>query len=328
MKRTKVYCPNNFEWRKERAKSIGASAIGILAGENKYSTPIQLRDKMLAEMRGEFDFTQTRAQKRGHAYESGVAAMWCEETGISLIKASEGEFVVRREDIPFLHCSPDRVYWVDPEGKRSEDNKGVLECKTTLSWEPIKEVPITWQFQLQVQMGICGYKEGYIAWDCLACPSDDGFGYMRYDFDPELFEAAVALCQDFWVRCIINGEDPELTGRADVSYAHPHPAAAETIAPDDVIELLREYYELVESEKIVKDRIEQIKDAVAVAIGANDTLVDRFGHKLATYKETAGRTSIDSKKLKADYPDVYYEVSTKGESSRSLRINQPKKSEI
>ena len=50
-------CKTNQEWRAERAHSIGASAVGILIGENPWTTPMELAQKMRAELNGEFDYT-------------------------------------------------------------------------------------------------------------------------------------------------------------------------------------------------------------------------------------------------------------------------------
>lgn len=326
MKVIKSYFQTNKEWRIDRARDVGASAIGTICGENAIHghTPLTLAKKMKQELQGEFDFTQTIAQKRGHAYESGVADMFSDETGIQIIKASAAEYTVRRDDMPWVHCSPDRVYWIDnngpKHGKVSENNKGMLECKTTTRMSPIEEIPMSWKLQLQLQLGICGYKEGYLAWDCLGCPSETGFGYMRFDFNEKIFLEASALCRYFFEHYVIGDETPAPINREDVASLYPHPKEESIVAGQQTIELLREYVEIGKRMSADKNRKDELADLIACKFGDHDTLVTDQGIKLATYKATAGRTSVDTTRLKGDYPDIYKACLKEGKSSRTLKI--------
>ena len=203
----KWVCRSNEEWRAERAHSIGASAVGILIGENPFTTPMELAHKMRAELRGEFDYTQNMAMRIGHAFEGGVAQLFEEETGHQVIQASRAEYLLRRDEIPFMHASPDRTFWIDESvskhGEKGKLNKGILECKTTSMTIDPEDLPVSWIFQLQVQLGISGLRHGAIAW--FVFPSRT-FGYREFDYDEEIFSAAVEVCRDFWERCIEGGE--------------------------------------------------------------------------------------------------------------------------
>lgn len=206
----KIFCQNNIEWRHERAKSVGASAIGTIMGFNKFQTAEQLAFRMRQELNGHFDYTQTTAMRRGHYYESGVAQYYADETHREIILASSAEYIVRRTDIPFMHASPDRIYWIDTRGphhgKASESNKGVLECKTTRNSVNLSCPPIPWILQLQSQMGITGYHSGALAWDVLS--KAEGFGYREFSFDHQLFDIIVKVCEEFWRESVIGGKTP------------------------------------------------------------------------------------------------------------------------
>lgn len=210
MTRNKIYCRTNEQWRIERSHSIGASAIGTILGVNPFESPSHLAAKMRDELNGLFDYTQNRAMLRGHFYEDGVAKMFAYETGNVLIQCSSAEYLVRRDDIPFMHASPDRTYWLDfdgpTHGKFAEQNKGVLECKTTRRTVKSDHIPPYWYFQLQTQMGILGYFQGALAWDVLS--KTDGFDYQFYSFNEKVFNAIVEVCDDFWHRCIIGNNEP------------------------------------------------------------------------------------------------------------------------
>ena len=321
----RINCKTNEEWRKERANSIGASAVGVLFGESHWDTPMTLAEKMRKELAGEFNYDETYPMELGHALEPGVASLFQKRTGLNVIKASSCEYLVRREDAPFMHCSPDRTYWIDSNGckhgKNAEANKGILECKTITSLTPLEEVPLSWEFQLQVQLGICGCKEGYLAWLCLGCGKKEGFGYRRYEFDPELFAAAVEVCRDFWTRCVVGGETPEPVNAADVARRYPNHVAGKTItASQEIEEAIQDLRNLKQTEKDLKNEIEEVTDKIKMAFTDEEAIIAATGGVLATYKASSPRVTIDSKKLKEEYPEAYDRCSKVGSSSRTLLI--------
>lgn len=316
-------CKTNQEWRAERANSIGASAVGILIGENPWTTPMELAQKMRAELNGEFDYTQTLAMMRGHAYEQGVADLFSWQTNHQVIKSSSAEYLLRRDDIPFMHASPDRTYWIDENGmkhgKNAEMNKGILECKTTRRPINPDELPLSWVFQLQVQMGISGYHKGAIAWDVLTNP--DGFGYQFFDFDEDIFMAAVAVCKEFWEKCIVGGEDPEPVNARDIISKYPMHITGKTVTVNqDTQKLIADLKEMKATEKELKAEIDEMSDLLKAQFTDEEAMVDIDGHVLVTYKASAGRKSVDSKKLEKEYPEVYKSVLKVGEGSRTLLI--------
>lgn len=323
----KTVCKSNKEWRELRAHSFGASAVGILLGENHFTTPYQLALRMRDELQGKFDYSQSLAMLRGHAYEQGVADLFSWQSGIQVIKASSAEYIVQRSDIPFLHASPDRTYWIDPNGlrhgKNAEQNKGLLECKTTRMPINPDNLPLSWIAQLQTQMGVCGYSEGYIAYDCLS--SSDGFGYCRFEFDQETFDNIVELVRDFWQRCIVGGEDPDPVNAEDVIIRYPAPVEGKTITDyGEAQSIIQSILKLKQSKKEVEEAIEQQSNTLKTLFKDNEAIIDPAGILLATYKQTKPRTTIDSKKLKAEYPEAYNACAKTGEPSRQLVLKESK----
>ena len=323
MKTIKLTFKTNEEWRKERANSIGASAVGILIGENHFTTPYELAQRIRAERNGEFDFSQSLAMMRGHAYEQGVADLFAWQNGKQIIKSSSAEYLLRREDIPFMHASPDRTYWIDENGmkhgKNAEANKGILECKTTRRPIDPEDLPVSWIFQLQVQLGISGFKEGYIAWDVLT--SADGFGYRRFEFDEDIFNAAVEVCREFWQNCILDGNDPAPVNASDVVALYPNSIQGKTITANaETIKDLEQLKEIKQTKKELEDEIENLSDKIKSQFTDEEAMVSPDGKVLVTYKTTAGRTTIDSKKLKAEYPEIYANCSKVSAGSRTFLL--------
>lgn len=321
MKRIRLEFDSNQGWREERAKSFGASAIGILFGENHFDTPMTLCDKMRAELNGIFDYEQTYAMLLGHALEPGVAYLFNNKTHIDIIKASAAEYLVRRDDLPFMHASPDRTYWIDPDGKKNDANKGILECKTVGGYEPLKEIPLSWELQLQAQLGILGYKEGYLAWLVKGVPTEDSFGYKRFEFDEQMFNDIVTVVRDFWDRCVMGGETPDPVNAADIVVRYPESVDGKTITADndtlDIVNKLREYKQ---TEKELKKLIEETSNDLKMRFTDEEKMIDLNGRTLATFKTKSGMTTIDSKKLKAEYPEAYEACSKHGNPTRTLII--------
>ena len=320
---TRWDCKTNEEWRAERAHSIGASAVGILIGDNPFTTPMELARKMRAELKGEFDYTENLAMMRGHAYEQGVADLFEWATGHQVIKASSREYLLRRDDIPFMHCSPDRTYWIDENGvkhgKNAEQNKGILECKTTRRHIDGNDLPLSWIFQLQVQLGISGYKEGYIAWDVLT--EADGFGYRHFDYDEDIFEAAVTLCRDFWKNSIERGIDPAPVNARDIISKYPKHIEGKTITVSrDTIAVIEELKEMRATKKELESEIDELTEKIKAMFTDEEAMIDLDGKVLVTYKATAGRKSVDSKKLQTDYPDIYEACMKQTTGTRTLVI--------
>lgn len=295
------------EWLKERSKSIGASAIGTIFGVNKYETPASLADKMKHQLAGcEVEESESLAIRRGHAYEGGVAQMWSESVRKQIIGRSSGEYLCRRSDIPFMHASPDRIYWIDDNGlkagKNSEANKGVLECKTTRQPIDPDNLPMSWQLQLQTQMGICGYKEGYIAYDVLT--SADGFGFVKFDFNEEVFTGIVKMCEMFWSNYVIGDKVPEAASTEDILRLYPKSVVKSVPATDTVMESVRRLKDVKEAIKVLEADKDELELAIKNAIGDADTLT--YGDEIvATWKSSKPSMRFDEKAFKEANADLW-----------------------
>jgi putative phage-type endonuclease len=284
---TKYECGTNEEWREERANSIGASAVGAIIGEDYFKTPMQVAVTMREELNGNFNYEENEAMSLGHDLEGGVASHFQRLSGYQIIASSAAETILRDlVHYPFMHASLDRTYWIDNNGPKhglvSEQNKGVLECKTTRLSIDEDNIPIKWIFQLQVQMGISGYHHGHIA---VLSLTTGKFFYKYYDFDPEIFAAAVEVCRDFWERCIIGGEDPEPVSVADYQRLYPMHTIGKTMTvAQSTSDTLAEIKELNDTKKELEAEIDRMKDSIKMQFTDEEAMIDNTGRILATYK--------------------------------------------
>jgi len=322
MKTIKTTCKSHEEWRKERSKSIGASSIGVILGVSRYTTPTELAIRMKEELNGIFRYDESDAMKRGHYLEQGVASWWENETGHKVIKASSSEYLLRIDEIPYMHASPDRTYWIDEQGakhgKNAKANKGILECKTTKLNITEDNIPLSWQFQLQVQMGIMGAKQGCIAWLNMMT---DQLQWRYYDADHDIFNAAVKVCHNFWNKYVIGNETPEPTTQRDVILSHPISDSEKTITADGIaLDIIREIKALQFESKCIDQRMAKYKEQLAMMFNDESAMVSEDNKTLVTFKTKEGGMKVDTKRLKELYPDVYNDVAKPTESTRTLLI--------
>jgi len=322
MNAIRIDCKTNRQWRIERSHSIGASAVGVLFGETHFRTPLELAHTMRDELNGIFNYEETEAMQDGHLLEDYVARKFSLKTGYKIIEASSAEYLLRRPDIPFMHASPDRTYWIDADGPRhgraAEQNKGILECKTTNRDIDPDNLPLSWVFQVQVQMGISGCRHAHIAW---LCKKTFTFGYKRIAYDEEVFDAATGICKDFWDRCVVGGEDPEPVAARDVVSLYPRQTEGKTVtASKEIMDCISDLKEMKAAKSELEGEIEALSDKVKVFFADEEALVDPAGRILATFKAGKGRASLDSKKLAADYPEVYSACVRVSAGSRTLLI--------
>lgn len=293
------YIPKNHaDWLRRRTEGIGGSEIGYLLADKQFfidhpyaHTPYQVWEKKRYDRecvaKGiAIEEQQNLAMLRGHAYESGVAYMFEQITGIEIVKTSAKEFIVENDIRPYTYASPDRLYWIDPNGykrgKLAEQNKGVIECKTTRLPVVPDDPPIIWQFQLQWLMGVGGYKEGYLVWDVLSAA--EGFGYKKYDFDAEMFEMILQITDDFWQH-VLDGTPPDAIIGDDVVRMYPKEREGSEIeVSDEMFAKWVQYNQAAEQRKALEKEEEELKGDIKLFMGDNSNLMCD-GQVLATFKE-------------------------------------------
>lgn len=130
--------------------------------------------------------------KAGHYLEDAVAQFWADATGQQVIKSSAGDWLIRSNERPYLQVSPDRTYWLAGQ-VHNNDNKGILECKTTQMSVDGDDLPKHWFCQLTYQLGVSGMQHGSLAW----LTAGREFGYKDIDFDRDFYEFLVEEVERF-----------------------------------------------------------------------------------------------------------------------------------
>lgn len=291
------------EWLAEREKGIGSSEVGTVLGVNPFETPYQLwrRKKGLSA-----PIEENEAMRAGHILEDAVATYFQEESGRQVIKASKGDWLAVDKQHDFLRVSPDRTYWLG--GKHSNDNKGIVECKTTQMDIDEEELPKHWFCQLMYQLGVMGYRQGSLAW----LTRGRKFGYRDIDFDADFYAYMVERLTKFWVDYIHGDQEPPITTIEDVQLKFPRSMGKAVEADEDIMQdiinlksIKPQIEELTRQKKELEDKIKTyMADADTLCMAGTKESNPKV---LATWRSARDSEKFNEKQFAKDHSDLYQE---------------------
>ena len=294
-------------WLKARNAGIGGSDASVIVGVNKWKSPFALWMEKTGQAEPE-SLEDNEYVYWGNVLEETVAREFTKRTG----KEVHRRGLLQHDTIPYLLASVDRIVVGENAG---------LECKTANGfaaklWEG-DEVPDAYYVQCQHYIAVTGAERWYIAaliggnhfvWKCIERNEDD-------------IKALLEAEAEFW-RKVTENEMPEVDGSQDCTnalvekFSGGAPAIelpAEANAALDNIDKLEAMIDTF------KSQVDAEKNRLRVWLGDAEAGTTASGRKV-TWKTQAGRVTVDSKKLKAELPDVYAKYSKQGNPIRVLRI--------
>lgn len=312
MSNTVIRPKDRTEWLKYRESGIGSSEVATIVGLNPWETPYQLwRRKVGLDAPKQENF----AMKAGHYLEDAVSLFWQDETGQQVIKSSAGDWLIRDDERPYLQVSPDRTYWL-ADMPHSNENKGILECKTTQMTIDEDDIPKHWFVQVQYQLGVAGYQHGSLAW----LTQGRNFGYKDLAFVPDFFAWLVEEVDKFWVDNIQAKQEPTAANVQDILLKYNRHTDGKIVEVND--EIFAAYQDL----KAVKDElsaIEEKKTALEekIKLGFGDAeAISYDGQTLATWKAPKPSNKFDAKAFTAAYPDLAKEFTFPTQGARRFLL--------
>lgn len=321
-------CAGQEIWLAARRGGVGGSEVGALLGVSEHETPFSIWN---TKIHGGKDLSGVAAVEWGHRLENVVAEKLAEEIG--LVSRFAGGLWARKDN-PILRVTPDR-FACRP---RSWKAVGVIECKTAGDdehWESgtihpggrgTGSAPLSYQAQLQWQLGILGLKVGWLG--CFVLGQARDFFTVEIHFDAAWFAEMVDAANGFWTDNVLADEPPMHNLR--------HPKTEELLkllTPNVVrpsVELGDEARDWLEDYRATKARFDEAeKDLAEVKnyfrLQVGDAGAGYLGeHKAVSYPEVSS-TRIDVEALKRDYPEVAEAVTVRS-THRRLTIRPPKKS--
>lgn len=312
MSNTIIRPKERAEWLELRKTGIGSSEVATIVGLNPWETPYQLwRRKLGIDAPKEEKF----AMRAGHYLEDAVSRFWADETGREIIKRSAGDWIIRDNDRPFLQVSPDRTYWSTGE-KRNDDNKGILECKTTQLTIDADDLPKHWFCQVQYQLGVARLEHGSLAWLC--CGRE--FGYKDIDLVPDFYGWLVEEVERFWRDNILGKQEPSAVSVKDVLLKYNRHTDGK------IIEVSSEIFDACSSLREIKKQIKglettqaELEERIKMAFGDAEG-ISFDGQTLATWKAPKPSQKFDAKALQADDPETYSKYVTSQQGARRFLL--------
>lgn len=254
------------EWLKWRNKGLGASDAPIVLGLTPWSSPTELCHQKRGEAK---PLTATDRMEWGLLCEPALTTMAEQRYGWRLAECEH----MTHPDHKWARCTPDRFRVTDDGPEIVElkvcwrDTHWGAGCTAIPHTEPGGNVPVYYYIQVQWQLFVCQLQVGWLVGMVAGT-----LRRYRVERDDDLIAAMFEKLRQFWVECVIGGEEPyddtengERFIRAsqhDIRQSETHQAEmrleainAKRLACDDLIESLaldRECERLREQLKALK----------------------------------------------------------------------------
>lgn len=299
------------DWLNLRTQFIGGSDASIVLGLNKWKTPFELWLEKTGEVIPEE--IDNDAIYFGNALENFVAKEFERRSGKKVRRKNQ---MMKHDEHEFMMANIDREVVGEKAG---------LECKTTSAynlkeWEA-EEIPTAYLIQCQHYMAVTGYKTWYIA----VLIGGQKFVFKEIERDEELINMIIAAEKEFWEYHVKGENPPALDGSSAAEkylkerYTESDPGRIVDISKtdnDSIVEMLRIKETIKEMEKeakAIENRIKNQMEEAELAISKDFTIKWK----------TVVTNRVDSKRLKAEYPEIY-EIVLNASSSRRFEVKEIK----
>lgn len=295
------------EWLAWRRTGIGGSDAAAVIGLNPFRSRIEVYADKMGMMPEKED---TESMRLGRDLEDYVAQRFCEATGKK----------VRRNNFMWCH-DEHRCMIADVDREIIGENAG-LECKTTQAWGGkviMKgEIPLTYYVQCMHYMAVMGYDRVYLA----VLIFGKGFFHFTIERDEDEIAALVASEAAFWRDHVEAGISPDPDGSQSAEQAVDaiwgNRVQEDELLMFDFSDDMRELCDLAAAEKEIKRQKDAIKQRLQAALGEH--MVGSSDRYVITWRPQE-RSSIDSRRLYRERPDIYREYLTTS-STRIFKIKE------
>lgn len=281
------------EWLEYRTMGIGGSDVSVIAGINPFKSIHQLWREKTGQ--AEPEESENEYMHFGTILEPIVRREFMERTGL---KVRQKHMLLQSEEYPFMLADLDGVIYENGE-------LCIFEAKTASAykqeiWE--EGVPAAYILQVQHYMAVTGARKTYIA----ALVGGNRFFYHVVERDEEMIGKIIAMERYFWDVHVLGGVEPIPDGsNATTEYFNTRfgKCSGDTIKlPEEALAVCEEYEALSQQLK----EIETAKNAAANQLKnyLKEAETGIVGNRTVTWKPMS-RTSIDTRRLKAEQPEIY-----------------------
>ncbi|MDO4329089.1 MAG: YqaJ viral recombinase family protein [Lachnospiraceae bacterium] len=290
------------EWLRLRKTGLGGSDAGAVCGLNPYTSPMGVYKDKTSE---EISDTDKESMRQGRDLEDYVAQRFMEATGFKVRRSHK---MYRSKEFPFMLADVDRM--IDGQ------NAG-LECKTCSAFQADKwkdgQIPAHYMLQCFHYMAVTGKREWYIAVVILG----QDFQYRRIQWDDGIIQQLIAMEAEFWNGHVLSKIIPEPDGSqvsTEVLEQYFHTARKNSQIPlvgfDEKLQrremLVRLMAEMETERKKIEQEIQLFMQDHELAVN------DKYRVSWANVETSR----LDTKRIKAERPEIYQEFLKTGSSRR------------
>lgn len=296
------------EWLRLRKNGIGGSDAGAICGLNPYSSALDVYYNKTSESI-EMDNFDNEAMRMGRDLEAYVAERFCEETGFKIRRSNN---MYAHKKYPFMIADVDRLIV-------GQDKVIGLECKTASPYSSDKwkdgNIPAHYLAQCYHYMAVLDADCWYLA-VVIYCKE---FKWIKIERDEEIINNLIQIEKNFWENNVLAGVLPDPDGSdAANEFINSYfgNSKADSSVPllgfDEKLERRDEINELIDKLTMEKQQIEQ-----EVKLYMQDNEFAENEHYKVSWKQSFSNR-IDTKRLKAELPDVYQRFCNQVSSRRFL----------
>lgn len=296
------------EWLRLRKNGIGGSDAGAICGLNPYSSALDVYYNKTSESI-EMDNFDNESMRMGRDLEAYVAERFCEETGYKVRRSNN---MYAHKKYPFMIADVDRLIV-------GQDKVIGLECKTASPYSSDKwkdgNIPAHYLAQCHHYMAVLDADCWYLA----VVIYGKEFKWIKIERDEEIINNLIQIEKNFWENNVLAGVLPDPDGSdAANEFINSYfgNSKADSSVPllgfDEKLERREEINELIDKLTMEKQQIEQ-----EVKLYMQDNEFAENEHYKVSWKQSFSNR-IDSKRLKAELPDVYQRFCNQVSSRRFL----------
>lgn len=309
---TTIRCEDNAAWLEQRTKGVGGSDVAAIMGLSKWKTPAQVWLEKTGRNQPD-DISDKPYVAFGNIMEPLIGEWYSSNHPDRIVRRVNA--ICQSIERPWAQAS------LDYEVK--DGTWGVLEIKTARSAEDWQNgVPIYYQTQIIHYMTVTGRKFADVA---VFFRDTCEFAEYRVELDPEDAAALVADVDNFWHNFVEADTMPQITGTAgEVSslteyYGKAKGNFRQVLGDLDALQAISNYQNAALREKLAKE--EKTK--------ASATLINLIGEDKGIETDIARvtwvrsqREKFDTKRFKAEHPDLYAEYASTYTQNGGLRIKE------
>ncbi len=312
------------EWLAERATGLGGSDAAAVCGCSPWATPLDVYAEKVQYLDGYGGHggVETFDMRRGTLLEPAILQMYTDETGAIVHKSDQA---IVSEPYPFMRANLDGIaiggvpileaktarYRVPPGGGASPEKR----------WgDPwTAEIPLVYLFQCQHNMVVSAVNVCHVP----VLFGDFEFAIYEVAADPEFQELMIAEEARFWAM-VQSRTPPEPINDADISKRWPISQPRGRKATQEALEIgghllaVREYFKKLETFKeSLEAELKRFMEEDEAIVAGEETI--------CTWKTGRAVTRFDTKKFKADHPELHSQYSYQSAPSRPFLFKEKAK---